>query len=174
MRRILIEKEYVNPRECSYGFPWDSDGTCYNFKSPNECVKSSEIDNIENLEDVETLVIGCDLQDYGFISKCKNLTQLYIYTGSNITDLSFLEKLYKVNHLYIGRSKVNSLEPLERLVEEKSRLMSETKDLWTKISYGLEGVYIVSEVELDIASVKDEGHCIMELIVNGKAKRAYR
>ena len=52
MRRILIEKEYVNPRECSYGFPWDSDGTCYNFKSPNECVKSSEIDTIENLEDV--------------------------------------------------------------------------------------------------------------------------
>lgn len=52
--------------------------------------------------------------------------------------------------------------------------MSETTDLWTKISYGLEGVYIDSEEELDIASVKDEGHCIMELIVNGKAKRAYR
>ena len=174
MRRILIENEYINPRECSYGFPWASDGPCYNFKSPNECVKSSEIDNIENLEDVETLVIGCDLQDYGFISKYKKLTQLYIYTGSNITDLSFIETLYKVRQLYIGKSKVSSLEPLDRLVKEKGRLIQETEDLWTRISYGMEGVYIDSEEELDIASVKDEEHCIIELIINGKAKRRYR
>lgn len=174
MRRILIENEYVNPKETSYGFPWDSDATCYNFNAPNECVVCAEIDNIENPEDVETLVIRCDLQDYTIISKFKNLTQLYIYTGSKITDLSFLEKLYMVRQLYIGRSKVSSLEPLERLVEEKSQLMKETDDLWTRISYGLEGVYIDSEVDLDITSVKDEGRCIMELIVNGRSKRRYR
>ena len=31
MRRILIEKENIDPKTCSFGFPWKHDSICYNF-----------------------------------------------------------------------------------------------------------------------------------------------
>jgi len=46
MRKILIESTQTNPRDCSYGLPWDHDSNCYNFRTPVECVTVSNIEKI--------------------------------------------------------------------------------------------------------------------------------
>ena len=58
MRRILIENNMVDPKKCSYGFPWKSDSICINFRMPEECVLTSDIDKITDKDNIETLVIG--------------------------------------------------------------------------------------------------------------------
>lgn len=84
MRRVLVDNRMVDLKECAYGFPWRYDATCYNFKAPDELILASEVGNIINPLDIEVLVIKCDLEDYSFISKMKNLRQLYVYCGENI------------------------------------------------------------------------------------------
>ena len=93
MRRILIEKEMMDPKHCSYGFPWKSDGPCFNFRMPEECVLAEDIDIITHKDNIETLVIGCDLDSYDFISDMVNLKFLYIYKGNNVKNLDFVKKL---------------------------------------------------------------------------------
>ena len=39
--------------------------------------------------------------DYKFIGRMKNLTQLYIYDGTALEDISFLENLIKLGQLCI-------------------------------------------------------------------------
>ena len=64
MRHILIDNSGINPKHCSYGCPWEHDATCYNFRMPDEAIHSSDIDKIDNMKDIESLVIGCDLDNY--------------------------------------------------------------------------------------------------------------
>lgn len=98
--KILIENTEVNLDRCSYGFPWEHDATCYNFRRPEEIILAKNIRDIENKADIQTLVIGYKLEDYGFIAEMKNLRQLYIYDGSNIYDLAFVENLVSLKQLY--------------------------------------------------------------------------
>ncbi len=66
MRRILIDKEAVNFNECVFGLPWDHDSACYNFMSvrPDGSIVPSGIGEIDDKGEIESLVIGCDLEDY--------------------------------------------------------------------------------------------------------------
>lgn len=56
---------------------------CFNFNAPDEHFRADEIEKIGDKSKIETLVIGCDLPDYDFISDMVNLRQLYIYSGGN-------------------------------------------------------------------------------------------
>ena len=112
MKKILIEKEYTDPKTCSFGFPWKHDSICYNFNMPDECVSADNVAEITAPENIGTLVIGCDLQNYNFITSMTNLNQLYIYSGANITSLDFVKKLNKLRQLYITDSHIASLDPL--------------------------------------------------------------
>lgn len=102
MRSILIEDKGLDAADYSYSMPWKHDANCFNFKFPNETIRKGQIAQIGNTEDIKTLVIGCDLDDYRFIAEMTNLEQLYIYTGRNIRNLSFIEKLVHLNHLCIS------------------------------------------------------------------------
>lgn len=110
--RILIDDKEIENR--AYILPWYNDGTGFNFKSPDTQIDPGKVNDIENPLSVRTLVIECDLQDYSFIRQMKNLTQLYIYTGTNISDLSFLEGLEKLKQLCILKSHITSLESLKK------------------------------------------------------------
>ena len=171
MRYILIDKERRNPKECAYGFPWKYDAPCYNFRMPEEAFTPDDIAGIENKSDIETLVIACDLEDYSFFEDMTGLEQLYIYSGTNIRDLSILKPLHHLRQLYITRTHVASLDPLIELIQEMKRLHDLETDSRKRIFMSMEGICINSDQELDGTTLKKQGLYIGEVIINGKNLR---
>ena len=171
MRRILIDEEKINPTECSYAFPWHHDATCYNFKMPKESVSASEIGEIKNKDDIETLVIGCDLSDYKFIEDMVGLRQLYIYSGSNIRNLGFVRNLSNLSQLYITNSHVESLEPVVELVKVRKELFNSEEDIHKRLFMFIEGICIDTDCALDCSSLAEFAAFVTEIIINHKRIR---
>ncbi len=163
--RILINDTLEKQ---SFWMPWDSDATCYNFKFPEETILPDKLDTIEDKYAVKTLVIKCDLPDYRFISEMKNLTQLYIYTGNNISDLSFLEDLVKLQQILIVGTHIASLESLVKLIKAKKKLYDEMPDnSMQKIFIKIDGVCIQSDGYIgDGSELIMQNICSTEIIVN--------
>lgn len=174
MRRILIENGEVDVKDCVYGFPWKYDATCFNFKAPNEIVQASEIEKIDYWDEITTLVIGCDLDDYSFIANMVNLYQLYIYTGHNIKNISFIKGLINLSHLYIDDSCVESLDDLKKLIVEKKRLFDEETNIYKRLSMGMDAICINSKYSLDGQELWEPGTFISELIINRKRVKKLR
>lgn len=129
-------------RKRHFEMPWRSDSSCFNFKCPTFKVSADEIEILVDLaEQVNTLVINCELEDYSFIQKLVHLEQLYFYKGKNITDLSFLENLLELRQLCIIECNVSSYEPLVALMDKKSKLINSFDDY---IKYGMECIYLYS------------------------------
>ena len=168
MRRILIEKENIDPKTCSFGFPWKHDSICYNFNMPNECVTAESIGKIEDPADIETLVIGCDLEYYSFISEMVNLKQLYIYSGANIDSLRFIKELNCLRQLYITNSHITSLEPLKDLIQQRKSLYDAETEMFKRLLMLIEGICIDSDKDLDGKILKDPGFYVTEIIINRK------
>lgn len=167
MRRILIENCELDPKECSFGFPWKYDSNCFGFMFPTELVNASEINETDYGEEIESLIIGCDLEDYSFIASMGNLKQLYIYSGKNIRDISFVKGLTKLTHLYIADSHVESLEPLKELITEQKQLLDKETDLKKRLlNMPIKAICIESDVELDGNQLLEPGTYISELIIN--------
>lgn len=176
MKRILIEDNIVDVSTCSYGFPWKSDVPCFNFNVPQECVTANAINDIGDRSDIETLVIGCNLDNYDFISDMINLKQLYIYKGDNVSSLDFVSKLLKLKQLYIVGSHISELDALCALAREKERLFENEPNHFRKNDYVLEGICIETDHDIDDAhKLLDTGLFISELIINNKQiKRPYK
>ena len=145
MRRILIDNCETDLTQCSFGFPWKHDSICYNFRRPDVFILANDIENIADVADIETVVIGCELENYDFIADMVNLRQLYIYDGRRIVDLQFIEKLLKLQQLYIQDSHVENLEGLVHLIDEKKKYYDQEDEFWEKIEYGMEGICIMSD-----------------------------
>ncbi|MBQ9870797.1 MAG: hypothetical protein IJM27_02605 [Eubacterium sp.] len=144
--RILIDDKEVKDR--MYPLPWYSDAVCYNFRCPDKQIYPDGIKDIKRPSYVETLVIACNLDDYYFISRMKNLTQLYIYTGENIKELSFLENLLKLRQLCVLGSHITTLEHLRKLIDRKYEIYkgsSEDEELQVRLTYGFEGICIMTD-----------------------------
>ena len=172
MRRILIEKEMMDPKHCSYRFPWKSDVPCFNFRMPEECILVEDIDKITDKDNIETLVIGCDLDSYDFISDMVNLRFLYIYKGGNVKDLDFVEKLVHLEQLYIVDTHLSDLSPLYPLAMEKERFMRIEPNLMKKTNYIFSGICIETDKEIEDAyKLLDAGIYISELIIGTKKIR---
>lgn len=173
MRRILIEKEMTDPKQCSFGFPWKSDVPCFNFRMPEECVLAEDIDKISDKDNIETLVIGCDLDSYDFISDMVNLRFLYIYEGSNVRSLGFVEKLVRLQQLYIVNTHISDLSPLYPLVVEKERLINKEPSLMKGFDYMISGICIETDKEIEDAyKLLNAGVHITELIIGRKRIRS--
>ncbi|MCR5060056.1 MAG: hypothetical protein K6A80_03375 [Saccharofermentans sp.] len=155
MRSIEVVKHKKKAVSSRYAFPWKYDSTCYNFQVPEEILTEEEAAVTGDPLDVTTSVIADDLDDYSFIRRFKNLKQLYIYRGEKLTDISFIEDLVFLSQIVVIRSNVESLEPLERLI---------TRKINTPIPYGIEGICIQSDHELEMD--KPRGIHIGELIIN--------
>lgn len=144
--RILIDNNDDMNR--LYMLPWSKDSTCFNFKAPERHFFPDKISEIKRPSFVETLVIACDLDDYSFISRMKNLTQLYIYSGNNLFELSFLEHLVKLNQLCIMNSHVKSLDSLKKLIEKKYELYDsapQKEKTKAQFAYEFEGICIETD-----------------------------
>lgn len=175
MRSVLIEKEAIDPRECSYSFPWRHDSICFNFDAPNERILADNTDNIGNPADITAVVIGCDLSDYGFLSTMKNLKQLYVYSGKNLKDLEFIENLTRLRQLYIADSKITDISSLLRLIEKKNELIravgsvSDKNAFFKRLEHSIEGICIQSDLSVQgIEKLKNVGQHITEVIINGR------
>lgn len=168
MRKILIDNHQLDPKECAYGFPWRHDSICYNFNIPDEFVMAEDVDKIGDKSDVETLVIGCDLDDYEFINDMVNLYQLYIYSGNNLKSTEFCRKLLSLRQLYIRNSHILSLEGLVNMLKDKKKVFDEEKDPVKRLFGGIDGICIESDCNLDGKSLLKPGLYISELIINNR------
>ncbi|MGN0385132.1 MAG: hypothetical protein ACI4EX_04540 [Lachnospiraceae bacterium] len=167
MRQILIDKNSVDLKCCAYRFPWDHDSHCYNFKMPTELVLNTEINSISDPLEVETLVIGCDLNDYTFISKMENLKQLYLYAGEKIENLEFIHGLVNLNQLYISESKIKRLDELVDLMK-KQKLLLENLEGMNRVLFGFDAICVNSSEELNGKDLLEAGLFVSEIIVNNK------
>ncbi len=156
MKSLLIEKLRKDPYQYAFSFPWRFDSICLNFKWPDTCISINEIDDIKNKEEIEALVIGCNLLDYSFIEDLKNLQQLYIYKGKNIYNLDFIRNLTSLNQLYITNSNINSLDKLAELIKKQKNENDE----------GFYGICIDSDNDLDIMPLIEDGMDILEVNIN--------
>lgn len=170
MRRILIENKVVEPRECSFGLPWRSDASCFNFRSPDECVPASDIEKITDKDNIETLVIGSELESYDFISDMVNLKYLFIYKGETVTGLDFVRKLVRLQQLYIDNTHISDLSPLYPLLKEKERLKNNEPNMMKATEYMVDGICIRTDCEIaDAYKLHDgDGIYISELIIGNK------
>lgn len=144
--RILIDTE--KRKNIAYPLPWNSTGTCFNFKAPTR--KVSPEYKSRKLENIETLVINCELQSYEFIGRMENLKQLYIYDGRNVKELSFLRNLNKLKQLCLVGTKVDTLKDLVALIELKQKTYEEERsspkeEFLARMQYCFEGIYFQSE-----------------------------
>ncbi len=172
MRRILIENKMLDPKQCSFGFPWRSDVPCFNFRIPEECVLASDVHKITDKDNIETLVIGCDLDNYGFISDMVNLKFLYIYKGGNVKSLDFVKKLVRLQQLYIAETHISDLSPLYLLAKEKEELMRNEPNVMRGTDYMFSGICIKTDKEIqDAHTLIDAGIYISELIIGSKRIR---
>lgn len=170
MRRILIDEVEVDVKNVAYGLPWKYDATCYNFRKAEEWVHVSEINSIKKKE-VEVLIIGCDLEDYSFISDMTNLKQLYIYSGQNIKDLDFVKDLVNLNQLFVADSKVESAEGVVELLRKKAEIIDAETDPMKKIIRQIEAVCIETESEkVTKKELKAANPYYAEIIVKRPAK----
>lgn len=167
MLSILVDEKIVDLKECAYGFPWHHDANCFNFKAPTEFILSENINNIANPLDVTTLVLGCDMDDYGFISKMSNLRQLYIYAGSNLVDLDFIRELTNLNQICIKESRISSLNALVEMLNAKKNIIENLQGI-DKILFYMEAICIKSSEELEGDQLLVKGMTASEIIVNGK------
>lgn len=165
--RILIDDKPIENR--GYFMPWYNDGACFNFKSPDTQIDPEKVNNMDCPLNVTTLVIDCDLQDYSFISQMKNLTQLYIYTATNISDLSFLEGLEKLKQLCILNSHITSLESLKKLIERKYEIYESISndEIMEGLKYRFEGICIESDAyDSDGTELIKSGICTDDIRIN--------
>ncbi|MGN0496400.1 MAG: leucine-rich repeat domain-containing protein [Lachnospiraceae bacterium] len=169
MRKILVEKTEIDPRTCSYGFPWRYDATCYNFHGPEETVLDREIETLKDKTEIETLVIGCDLENYNFIADMTNLRQLYIYSGNQLNDISFVKNLVDLRQLYIAQSQIDSLDGLVQLITEQKKRFDAETDLMKRLFIGIDAVCIESACKnLDGKVLLEPGLRLSEVIINGR------
>lgn len=164
--RVLIDTEgKINK---TYFLPWTIHATSFNFRSPTKVIYPGS--EIREPEKVETLVINCDLRNYGFISSMVELTQLYIYSGNNISDLRFLKNLVKLRQLCILDSHIGSLQSLIELIDLKYKCYKGSpadKALSGRIKYGLEGVCIRSDAyHGDGSELLKADICFSEILLN--------
>lgn len=156
--RILIDTE--KRKNIAYPLPWNSTGTCFNFRAPTRTVSPGY--KPRKPEAIKTLVINCELQNYDFIGKMENLEQLYIYDGRNIKELSFLRNLKKLRQLCLVGTEVDSIEDLLALIELKQKnyeeeVSSPKDEFFVRMKYYFEGIYFQSN------NFKGDG---MELLEN--------
>lgn len=120
--------------------------------------------------EAEALVVTSDLEDYGFISEMRNLTQLYLYKARHLRELSFLEGLVKLRQICIIHSKVTCLDGLYGLLSNKKKEYERTrKDLEARIAYGTEGIYIHADhPDTWVAFLDTCGIYVGELSINLK------
>ena len=168
MRRIIIDKENVDIKKIAFGFPWKGSVPCYNFRSPNEVVLAEDISKLTGKEDIETVVIGCDLDDYSFLQDMVNLRQLYIYYGKNLNDISFVENLTNLTQICILESNIGNLIHLNNMLDKMYKIIE--ADPRKKLVMGMEAICINStNKNLDGSKLLDHGHYISEVIINDKA-----
>ena len=170
MRKILVDKSFVDLNKWSCGLPWKHDSNCFNFKMPDEFVLDSAIYYIKNPLEIETLVIGSDLEDYSFISRMSNLEQLYIYSGKNIDNLDFVEDLVNLRQLYISESNIKEIDSLVELVREQNAIFRDLEGI-KKLQFGFTAICVKSSKDLDGQALVKQGWNISEIIVNDKQLR---
>lgn len=170
--RILVDNKADKNR--AYPLPWRNDANCFNFHCPDRQVYPDRLMEIKRPSYVETLVIACELEDYTFISRMKNLTQLYIYDGVKLEDLTFIKNLTKLRQLCICNSKISSLDSLKELIYTKERIYKELSTGATSMEefrirnlYAFEGICIQTEAyDSDGTELFNNNICRGDIIIN--------
>lgn len=97
--------------------PWEHTASAFNMKTPDIYLSEQDIKDPEIHEILKNYhVIGCyiftALQDYSFIAEFKEMRDIFILDGGNITDLSFMKDLDEWFMLYIEDAHLENLDLL--------------------------------------------------------------
>ena len=143
IRHVLITDRKVSLDECAYSLPWRNDLICMNFDRPETMVLPEDIPLL-NRDEIETMVIGCILDDCTFLKEFHELKELYIYDGRKVEDLSFTETMTFLKQFVLYHSHVHSIHPLVTLLErKKERIKGNQISDW--FPYAMEGICIHSD-----------------------------
>lgn len=171
-RSVLIAPKKIDVHNISIGFPWKSDAICFNFNMPEEMYLWKDAEQLSDPDDIVTLVLDGNVPDLSFVSRMVRLKQLYIYNNRALSDLSFIENLPELNQLLINESQITSLVSISSLIKKKQALSENEQDIWKKLTYLLQGVFINSVVEPDgLDEIFQSDMYIEEIIINGKRRR---
>lgn len=97
--------------------PWENTASAFNMKTPDIYLSEQDIKDPEIREILNNYhIIGCyifnALQDYSFLADFKELRDVFILNGGNITDLSFMKELNEWFMLYVEDARLPNLDPL--------------------------------------------------------------
>ncbi len=97
--------------------PWEHTASAFNMKTPDVFLSKQDIKDTEIREMLKKYhIVGCyifdALDDYSFIADFKELRDVFIMNGDNITDLSFMKELDEWFMLYIEDAHIQNLDPL--------------------------------------------------------------
>ena len=97
--------------------PWDNMANAFNMKTPQVYLSAEDIKDPQMIESLKKYeLIGCyifdALDDYSFIADFKDLNDVFIMNGDNITDISFMKDLKEWFMFYIEKAKLKNLDAL--------------------------------------------------------------
>ncbi len=97
--------------------PWHHTGSAFNMKTPHVYLTEQDLYDPQVLKMLGRFhIIGCyifeSLNDYSFLANFKELWDIFILKGQNITDLSFMKDLDEWFMFYIEDAHIKSLDPL--------------------------------------------------------------
>lgn len=95
--------------------PWEHTVHAFNMKTPDIYITPEDISDDEIMAEIlRHKVVGCyifaPLEDYSFISRFKDLHDIFICRGENLTDLSFLSELDECFMLYLEDAHLKCLD----------------------------------------------------------------
>ena len=97
--------------------PWSHTGSAFNMKTPRVYLTEQDLYDPQVLKMLDRFhIIGCyifeSLKDYSFLANFKELWDIFILKGQNVTDLSFMKDLDEWFMFYIEDAHIQSLDPL--------------------------------------------------------------
>ena len=129
---ISSQREILNSKETSYlsigitpegaprrsvAVPWESTSHAFNMRIPDVYIAPEDLDDTDVMEKIlSRKVIGCyiwaPLSDYKFLTRLKDLQDIYIANGDAISDLAFLQELTECRMFYLQNAKLKNLDTL--------------------------------------------------------------
>lgn len=172
IRHVLITDQKVSLDECVYSLPWRNDLICMNFDPPETMVLPEDIPLL-NRDEIETIVIGCSLEDYAFLKEFHSLRELYIFDGSNVKDLSFVETMTFLKQFVLYHSHIHSVQPLVTLLERKKESIKGNQ-ISDWFPYTMEGICIRSDQNItDQDSLYAYHRYVSEIILSENSQRSF-
>lgn len=93
----------------SYMIPWSTTANAYKMKTPKVYLSKEDLNNPEIMDKLATFKVQgcyvyCELENYDFLKRFPDITDLTIHQATHLKDLSFLETLTNCRLLFLSKA----------------------------------------------------------------------